>query len=91
MISFNEKLQSSLADLFKARFPYVYIPTWEEKRAIELVKSIAYDETKIKHKRKMYVWAQTTGFICEDDNVTIKDTIDPISAMDFPHKIRYEF
>lgn len=88
MISFNEKLQSSLADLFKARFPYVYIPTWEEKRAIELVKSIAYDETKIKHKRKMYVWAQTTGFICEDDNVTIKDTIDPISAMDFIYKSR---
>lgn len=57
-MNFDKKLQDSLATLFKARFPYVYIPTWEEKRAIEFIRSIAYSEDIIKHERMLYIWAQ---------------------------------
>ena len=46
---FNPELQKDLANLFKARFPYVYIPTWEELRAEAFIMSIATDEELIKH------------------------------------------
>ena len=85
-MSYNRELQVSLSNLFKARFPYVYIPTWEEKRVIDFIESIAYDETLIKHVRKVYSWSQTKGF---EDNISKKivtNTTNPINALDFIDK-----
>lgn len=82
-MNFDKKLQDSLATLFKARFPYVYIPTWEEKRAIEFIRSIAYSEDIIKHERMLYIWAQTTGFVSGKNETIISKTTDPIDAMNF--------
>ena len=82
-MNFDKKLQDSLATLFKARFPYVYIPTWEEKRAIEFIRSIAYSEDIIKHERMLYIWAQTTGFVSDKNETIISKTTDPIDAMNF--------
>ena len=32
----NTKIITQLAKLFRARFPYIYLTTWEEERAIAL-------------------------------------------------------
>ncbi len=82
-MDFNSDIKNGLANLFKARFPYVYIPTWEEMRACELISCIACDEEVIKIVRKVFVWTQTDGFKNTEDGSVIHDTSAPQKALDF--------
>lgn len=81
-MSFREETKISLGNYFKARFPYVYIPTWEEGRACDLVTTVAHDESIIKFPRKVYIWAQTTGMVTEDRKV-VSNTREPSAAFDY--------
>ena len=36
----DTKTITQLSKLFRARFPYIYITTWEEDRAISLIKKM---------------------------------------------------
>ena len=81
-MSFREETKVALGNYFKARFPYVYIPTWEESRACELVENVAHDESIIKFPRKVYTWAQTTGMVTEDRKV-LSNTKEPAAALEF--------
>lgn len=74
-------LRESLANLFKARFPYVYIPTWEEKRVCDFIEGIAADEALIRHQRQVYTWTQTTGLVCGPTGRTQSGTQDPVKAV----------
>ena len=85
-MKFSEELKKSLANLFKARFPFVYIPTWEESRVCALVNEVAKDENIIKVPRKVYSWTQTDGFVDFEANKKINDTIQPIKALEFVDK-----
>ncbi len=85
-MNFSTEIKNSLANLFKARFPYIYIPTWEESRACELVKEIAKDESVIKVVRKVYVWNQTDGFADAETGKKISDTATPIKGLEFVDK-----
>lgn len=79
----SEQVKVTLSNLFKARFPYVYIPTWEESRACELIETVASSEQYIKVLRTVYTWTQTDGFVRSDSREVIKGTETPIRAMDF--------
>ena len=79
----NEETAANLANYFRARFPYVYIQTWEETRACRMIEKIAYSEALIKFKRNLYIWTQTDGLRCQDRNSDIKDTQNPMKALDF--------
>ncbi|UZQ49583.1 AAA family ATPase [Clostridium kluyveri] len=81
----TEKTKKYLANLFKARFPYVYISTWEEERAIEVISSIAQDETLIKTPRIMYIWSQTEGMIIQRTKGK-EETKQPLKALEFIEK-----
>lgn len=70
-----------LSKLFRARFPYIYITTWEEDRAINLIKKISKSEKLIKVPRDVYVWTQTNGFTL--DGQKIDGTNSPDRAIDF--------
>lgn len=85
-MKFNPDSQTELANLFKARFPYVYIPTWEEKRCVQFILSIAWDENLIRHKRDVFSWTQTEGFINEAGKTRIKGTQDPLKAIEYIEK-----
>lgn len=50
-----------MANLFKARFPFLYISTWEEDRVLSLIRSIASNQELIKTERKVITWKITTG------------------------------
>ncbi len=76
--------EKQLADLFRARFPIVYIPTWEEDRALASIKRMATDTALIKTPRETFVWRVTTGI--DSDGAQKKDTKDPIGALDFIQK-----
>lgn len=70
-----------LSRLFRARFPYIYITTWEEERAINLIKKMAGSEKVIKVSRDVYIWTQTKGFVLNGE--IIEGTISPDKALDF--------
>lgn len=80
-----EKSNSSLVNLgglLKARFPYIYITTWEEDRVLSMIQSVVHDPAIIKTVRTVFVWTLTDGFI-DENGVQVKSTNDPIAAINF--------
>ena len=71
-----------LVGLLKARFPFIYIPTWEEERATAMIRSAVSNAELIKTIRKVYSWTQTDGFI-DGDGAQVKSTSDPAAAINF--------
>ncbi|MCL6458021.1 MAG: AAA family ATPase, partial [Gorillibacterium sp.] len=53
--------EKHLSNLMRARFPFLYIPTWEEERAIAVIRSAATTEGLIKTVRKVFTWSVTSG------------------------------
>ena len=77
----ENRIVVQLSRLFRARFPYIYITTWEEERAITLIKKISKSEKLIRVAREVYVWTQTNGFVV--DGQKIDGTQSPDKAIDF--------
>lgn len=82
----TQYFEKQLADLFRARFPMVYISTWEEERALGAIQRLARDAALIKTCRDVFVWRVTTGIVGNDKEQSPKDTVDPIKALDFIQK-----
>lgn len=70
-------VDNELETLIRARYPIVYVVSWEEKRVEDRLRVIARERS-----RKFHVWTVTQGFTSSTglrDNVTR----DPIAALDF--------
>lgn len=74
------KFTRDFANLVNAGFPYIYIASYEEERITDVIKSTLNDKEFIKSERKLYVWTQTEGLICDDTK--IRDTQDPQKAIE---------
>ncbi len=61
----------------------VYIPTWEEERALSAIRSLANDPNLIRTVREVLVWRVTTGILEQSTQKIIKDTTDPLKALDY--------
>lgn len=72
MNSFIEKITI----LVRARYPLVYLETYEETRAIELLERVAIDQ-----KKKLAVWSVTSGLTTLDGNPIGERTEDPIQVL----------
>ena len=77
----TNNITSQLSKLFRARFPYIYITTWEEERALSVIKKLAKSEKLIRVPREVYVWTQTNGFLL--DGKKVEGTSSPDKAIDF--------
>lgn len=77
----TNQIITQLSRLFRARFPYIYITTWEEERAVALIKKIAKSEKLIRVTRDVYVWTQTNGFMLNGQK--IEGTNSPDKAIEF--------
>lgn len=77
----KDNIITQLSSLFRARFPYIYITTWEEERAISLIKRLAISANLIKIPREVYIWTQTNGFVLNGKK--IDGTNSPDKAIDF--------
>lgn len=77
----NQPFCTDFANLINAGFPYIYIPTYEEERIVNIINELNDNPEFIKAKRKIYVWTQTDGMVFEDNRS--KDTKQPIAAIDF--------
>lgn len=82
----DNKFVLKLTRLFRARFPYIYLTTFEEERAINLIKNIADSAKLIKVPRELYVWTQTRGFVLNGQ--VIEGTSNPDKALDFVNNVQ---
>jgi len=71
-----------LSNLLRARFPLIFLTTWEEGRALAVIRSIAKDTTMIRTPRAVFTWKSTTGMSSDDVNVT-EDLSQPLKALEF--------
>ncbi len=82
-----KKTEQYLTNLFKARFSFVYIPTWEEIRVIELITKIANNTKVIKSKRDVFVWSSTEGLnkilSKGQERVNINNAENPSEALNY--------
>ncbi len=80
-----KKTELYLTNLFKARFPFVYIPTWEEIRVIELITNIANNKKAIKSKRDVFVWSTTEGLnkLLSSGQEHVNNTDNPTDALNY--------
>jgi DNA uptake protein ComE-like DNA-binding protein len=83
MASFRRQL----ANLLKARFPLIYIPTWEEERVLEVIRSTVKDVTLIRTPRKMFVWTVTKG-VRGEGVAAPDDTRAPLKALEWIEKFQ---
>ena len=79
-----ESNQKKLSHLLKARFPYIYISTYEEDRATKFIKSIVSDKTAVKVPREVLVWTQALGL--KNGDKTVNNTTNPNTLIDFIEK-----
>lgn len=74
------KFERDFANLVNAGFPYIYVPSYEEDRIVDSIRSSAGNPELIKTRRSIYVWAQTEGIVGE--NGKLRDTESPLKAID---------
>ena len=70
-----------LNTLTRAKYPIIYIVSWEERRIEEMLRQVAIDRRK-----KLYGWTLTTGITPLDVVQTQPmdpSTRDPLNALDF--------
>lgn len=79
-------LVKKISHLIRARFPYIYITTFEEERVTSLLNSIVTNEKLVKYPREVYVWTQTKGFVNYGSNKQIAGTSCPCKALEFIQK-----
>ena len=78
--------ENTVANLLKARFPLLYIQTWEEQRVIAQLTHIATDASKLKMPRKVFLWSSTRG-LTGDGVAKKEDTKSPLAMLDIVEQL----
>lgn len=73
----SSSVDIELETLIRARYPIIYIVSWEEKRVEDALRVIARDRGK-----KIFFWTITQGMVL-NPNHRDNATKDPINALDF--------
>jgi ATP-dependent 26S proteasome regulatory subunit len=71
------RVDTELETLIRARYPLIYVVSWEEERVEDALRAIAWERGK-----KLHVWTATLGFVKpggQRDNTTR----DPLAALDY--------
>ena len=53
----------SFAHLLRARFPYIYVGTWEEERVLGMIRVTARSAELVRTPRNVYTWSVTDGLV----------------------------
>jgi ATP-dependent 26S proteasome regulatory subunit len=67
--------------MLKARFPILYIESYEEERVIAEVTAVARDEWLLRTPRDLWIWSATQGLL-QPDGGARKGTVEPEDALD---------
>ena len=74
-----------LSNLLRARFPLIYVTTYEEERVGEAIKD-TLEKMNAKVQRELYSWTQTTGLLNESTGKVITGTQAPLKALEYIEK-----
>lgn len=72
-----------LSNLLRARFPMIYITTFEEDRVTRYVKAIATDVKQVKYPREVFTWTQTNGLFNDTLGKSVNDTTCPCKMLEY--------
>ncbi len=75
-----------LSNLIRARFPLIYVTTFEEDRVTKFIKSIVTSEQQVKFPREVFTWTQTAGLYNDSTKKSMPDTESPCKMLDFIRK-----
>lgn len=75
-----------LSNLLRARFPMIYITTFEEDRVTKYIKSIATDVKQVKYSREVFTWTQTNGLYNDTLEKSVSDTTCPCKMLEYVRK-----
>ena len=75
-----------LENLLKARFPLIYITTFEEDRVTKYIKQIAGNEKKVKFPREVFTWTQTDGLYNTNTEKQVNDTAASLKMLEYVRK-----
>ena len=81
-----DELNKKLSNLIRARFPYIYITTFEEDRVSDVIRQLAADTKQVKLAREIFTWTQTKGIYSETEKKNIAGTTCPGAALKFVEK-----
>ena len=73
--------RDALAQMFKARFPILYVESSEEQRVIAEVSGVAADAAQVRTPRAVWTWSLTTGLV-QPDGAPRQGTTEPEAALD---------
>lgn len=79
-----DNTKSKLEYFIKARFPYIYMETYEEERATKFIKDIVSDVNRIKYLREVFIWSQYSGL--KNGDKVIANTKSPAQLIEFIKK-----
>ena len=74
-----------LSNLIRARFPLIYVTTYEEERVRDAIKNVL-EKMGAKIQRELYSWTQTTGIVNELTGKNIVGTQNALKALEFIEK-----
>ncbi len=74
-----------LSHLLRARFPYIYISSYEEERATKFIKDIVTDIAQVKYPREVFIWTQANG-LKNYENKTMASAQDANSVISYIEK-----
>jgi SpoVK/Ycf46/Vps4 family AAA+-type ATPase len=60
-----EAFEEKLGNLLKARFPFICIRSWEEERALTMLRTVAGNPNRVRTPRKVFVWNVVQGLTGE--------------------------
>ncbi|MET8312326.1 AAA family ATPase [Micromonospora sp. NPDC005173] len=72
--------REALSQLLKARFPILYVESYEEHRVVAEVTAVARDAAMVRTPRTVWTWSATEGLV-QPDGTPRKGTTDPEDAL----------
>ncbi|MER7441569.1 AAA family ATPase [Micromonospora avicenniae] len=72
--------REALSQLLKARFPILYVESYEEHRVVGEVTAVARDAALVRTPRAVWTWSATEGLV-QPDGSPRKGTTDPEDAL----------
>ncbi|WP_432976422.1 AAA family ATPase [Dactylosporangium sp. CA-233914] len=70
-----------LAQLLKARFPVLYVESYEEHRVLGELAAVAADAALVRTPRPVWTWSATSGLL-QPDGVAVQYTTEPDNALE---------
>lgn len=75
-------IHTDLDILIRARYPIIFVESFEENRVIKIVESIIGTDQQDENGKTIYLWSGTTGLTDTHGNPVKEGTEDPLIAME---------